>query len=82
MLISEVLIEGISGHPEEERLQVLDAMQVRPGRRVTRDELQRDLNAIQATGWFSDVRITPVDGPLGVQVIIEWSRSPRFKPLN
>ena len=33
VLISEVLIEGISGHPEEERLQVAayDAMQVRPG---------------------------------------------------
>ncbi|MAV09970.1 MAG: hypothetical protein CMN96_00765 [Synechococcus sp. MED850] len=73
VLISEVLIEGISGHPEEERLQVAayDAMQVRPGSRVTRDELQRDLNAIQATGWFSDVRITPVNGPLGVQVVVQ-----------
>ena len=49
VLISEVLIEGISGHPEEERLQLeaYDAMQVRPGSRVTRDELQRDLNAIR-----------------------------------
>lgn len=73
VLISEVLIEGISGHPEEERLQLAayDAMQVRPGSRVTRDELQRDLNAIQASGWFSDVRITPVDGPLGVQIIVQ-----------
>ena len=33
VLISEVLIEGIEGHPEEERLQIstYDAMQVRPG---------------------------------------------------
>ena len=39
VLISEVLIEGIAGHPEEERLQIAayDAMQVRPGSRVTRD---------------------------------------------
>ena len=56
VLISEVLIEGIEGHPEEERLQIstYDAMQVRPGMRVTRDELQNDLNGIQATGWFSN----------------------------
>ena len=56
VLISEVLIEGIEGHPEEERLQIsaYDAMQVRPGMRVTREELQNDLNGIQATGWFSD----------------------------
>ena len=45
VLISEVIIEGITGHPEEERLQVAayGAMQVRPGSRVTREELQRDL---------------------------------------
>ena len=39
-------------------------MQVRPGMRVTREELQNDLNGIQATGWF-DVRIVPQNGPLG-----------------
>ena len=73
VLISEVLIEGIGGHPEEERLQIAayDAMQVRPGSMVTREELQNDLNAIQATGWFSDVRITPQNSPLGVQVIVQ-----------
>ena len=73
VLISEVLIEGIAGHPEEERLQIAayDAMQVRPGSMVTREELQNDLNAIQATGWFSDVRITPQNSPLGVQVIVQ-----------
>ena len=84
VLISEVLIEGISGHPEEERLQLeaYDAMQVRPGSRVTRDELQRDLNAIQATGWFSDVRITPVDGPLGVQIIVQVEPFPTLSGVR
>tara|TARA_B100002051_G_scaffold260006_1_gene280093 strand:- start:4194 stop:6431 length:2238 start_codon:yes stop_codon:yes gene_type:complete len=84
VLISEVVIEGISGHPEEERLQVAayDAMQVRPGSRVTRDELQRDLNAIQATGWFSDVRITPVNGPLGVQVIVQVEPFPTLTSVT
>ena len=80
VLISEVLIEGLSGHPEEERLQIAayEAMSVRPGNRVTRDELQRDLNAIQATGWFSDARITPVDGPLGVQLVVQVEPFPKL----
>ena len=73
VLISEVRVEGLDGHPELDRLQLeaYDAMQVRPGSRVTRGDLQRDLNAIQATGWFSDVRIKPVNGPLGVQLIVQ-----------
>ena len=81
VLISEVLIEGIEGHPEEERLQIstYDAMQVRPGMRVTRKELQNDLNGIQATGWFSDVRIVPQNGPLGVQVVVQVQP---FPPLS
>jgi len=81
VLISEVTIEGIAGHPEEERLQLsaYDAMQVRPGSRVTRDELQNDLNAIQATGWFADVRIVPENGPLGVRVIVQVEP---FPPLT
>ena len=81
VLISEVLIEGLEGHPEEERLQIstYDAMQVRPGMRVTREELQNDLNGIQATGWFSDVRIVPQNGPLGVQVVVQVQP---FPPLS
>merc|ERR1712216_66127 len=59
-----------------------DAMQVRPGNRVTRSELQRDLNAIQASGWFSDVRITPVDGPLGVQVIVQVDPFPTLTAVE
>ncbi|QNI41606.1 BamA/TamA family outer membrane protein [Synechococcus sp. A15-28] len=84
VLISEVIIEGISGHPEEERLQVAayGAMQVRPGSRVTREELQRDLNAIQATGWFSDVRINPVNGPLGVQVVVQVEPFPTLSSVE
>ena len=72
VLISEVVVKGIEGHPEQERLEiaVYDAMATRPGTRVTRSELQTDLSAIYATGWFSDVRIQPVDGPLGVQLVV------------
>jgi outer membrane protein insertion porin family len=72
VLISEVVVKGIEGHPEHERLEiaVYDAMATRPGTQVTRSELQNDLSAIYASGWFSDVRIQPVDGPLGVQLVV------------
>jgi outer membrane protein insertion porin family len=72
VLISEVVVKGIEGHPEQERLEiaVYDAMVTRPGSKVTRSELQNDLSAIYATGWFSDVRIQPTDGPLGVQLVV------------
>ena len=78
VLITEVMIEGIDGHPEQERLELAayDAMTVRPGSRVTRDELKVDLEAIYATGWFSDVRIEPVNGPLGVQLLVQVAPNP------
>nr|WP_191964794.1 BamA/TamA family outer membrane protein [Synechococcus sp. RSCCF101] len=78
VLISEVVIEGLEGHPEQERLELeaYDAMRTRPGSLVTRSELRTDLSAIYATGWFSDVRIQPVDGPLGVQVVVMVTPNP------
>ena len=78
VLITEVMIDGIDGHPEQERVELAayDAMTVRPGSRVTRDELKIDLEAIYATGWFSDVRIEPVNGPLGVQLVVQVVPNP------
>ena len=78
VLISEVVVKGVEGHPEQERIElaVYDAMATRPGSRVTRSELQNDLSAIYATGWFSDVRIQPVDGPLGVQLVVNVVPNP------
>ena len=78
VLISEVVVKGIEGHPERERLEiaVYDAMATRPGMRVTRAELQNDLSAIYATGWFSDVRIQPADSPLGVQLVVTVAPNP------
>jgi outer membrane protein insertion porin family len=72
VLIAEVVIEGLQDHPERERLELAAyaAMAATPGSRVTRSELQTDLSAIYASGWFSDVRIQPVDGPLGVRLVV------------
>ena len=84
VLISEVVVKGIEGHPEQERLEiaVYDAMATRPGTQVTRSELQNDLSAIYATGWFSDVRIQPADGPLGVQLVVTVVPNPVFTKVE
>ena len=34
------------------------------------------MEAIYATGWFSDVRIEPVNGPLGVQLVVQVVPNP------
>ncbi len=78
VLISEVVIEGLDGHPESERLELAayGAMAVTPGNAITRSQLETDLQAIYATGWFSDVRIEPQDGPLGVRLVVSVVPNP------
>nr|WP_245552540.1 BamA/TamA family outer membrane protein [Cyanobium gracile] len=78
VLISEVVIEGLADHPERERLELAAyaAMVVTPGNAITRSELETDLQAIYATGWFSDVRIQPQDGPLGVRLVVSVVPNP------
>ena len=84
VLISEVVISGLEGHPERERLELAAyaAMAATPGSRVTRSELQTDLSAIYASGWFSDVRIQPVDGPLGVRLVVTVVANPVLKNVT
>jgi outer membrane protein insertion porin family len=82
--IAEIVVEGLEGHPESERLELAAyaAMAVTPGTRVTRSELQTDLSAIYATGWFSDVRIQPQDGPLGVRLIVSVVPNPVLQAVE
>jgi len=84
VLISEVVIEGLENHPERERLELAayGAMAATPGTRVSRSELQTDLSAIYASGWFSDVRIQPVDGPLGVRLVVNVVANPVLKKVS
>ena len=84
MLIAEVVIEGLQGHPEQERLELAAyaAMAATPGSQVTRSELQTDLSAIYASGWFSDVRIQPVDGPLGVRLVVVVVANPVLQEIK
>jgi outer membrane protein insertion porin family len=84
VLIAEVVIEGLQDHPERERLELAAyaAMAVTPGSRATRNELQTDLSAIYASGWFSDVRIQPVDGPLGVRLVVVVVANPVLQQVK
>jgi outer membrane protein insertion porin family len=78
VLITEVVIEGLEGHPEREQLELAayGALRVTPGTEVTRSQLREDLAAVYDTGWFSDARIEPVDTPLGVRLVVLVTPNP------
>lgn len=84
VLIAEVVVEGLEGHPDAEQLELAayQAMATIPGSRVTRSQLETDLAAIFATGWFSDVRIQPQDGPLGVRLIVMVDPNPVLRRIT
>jgi outer membrane protein insertion porin family len=73
-----VVIEGLKGHPERERIEraAYGAMVTTPGTAVTRADLRKDLAAIYATGWFTDVRIEPIDSALGVRLVVKVVPNP------
>ena len=66
MLISEIIIEGWESHPEGRKLELAayDSMDIKPGSIVNNRILNKDLNAIYSSGWFSGVKIKSEDGPL------------------
>jgi outer membrane protein insertion porin family len=82
--VSEVVIEGIAGHPERERIEAAAyaAMTITPGNAISRSDMKADLAAIYATGWFSDVRITPQDTPLGVRLVVAVVPNPVLQTIT
>lgn len=73
VLVAEVLISG--ANQELENL-VYNTIRTEPGRTATRTQLQEDVNAIYATGYFANVRVTPEDTPLGVRVTFAVRMNP------
>lgn len=65
VLVSEVDVSGVEGELEDV---VYDVVRTQPGRTTTRSQLQEDINAIFATGFFANVQAVPEDTPLGVRV--------------
>ena len=89
VLISEIIIEGWENHPEGRKLELAayDSMSIKPGSIVDNQILNKDLNAIYASGWFSGVKINSQDGPLGVRLIVNVVPNPilrkvELKPIN
>jgi len=83
VLISEIIIEGWEDHPEGRKLELAayDAMSIKPGSIINNSSLQRDLDSIYATGWFSGVNIKAEDGQLGVKLIVSIIPNPVLKKV-
>ncbi len=79
VLVSEVLVEGVDGELMD---RVYEAISTRPGLITTRSQLQVDINAIFATGFFSAVRAEPSDTPLGVRVTFIVQPNPVLKSVQ
>jgi outer membrane protein insertion porin family len=79
VLIVEVDVEGVEGRLEDV---VFEATEIQPGQLTTRSQLQEDVNAIFATGFFADVRVVPEDTPLGVRVTFVVEPNPVLEEVE
>jgi len=73
--IAEVVVTGVEDQPDLEDL-VYRVVDTQPQGITTRSQLQNDINAIFATGFFTDVRAIPEDTPLGVRVTFAVEPNP------
>ena len=80
VLVSEVIVTGAEGSELES--EVYDAIRTLPGRTTTRSQLQEDINAIFATGFFSNVQAIPEDTPLGVRVTFAVQVNPTLSSVT
>ena len=65
VLVAEVNVTGVD---EQLKEIVYDAIDTKPGRTTTRSQLQEDINAVYAVGFFQNVEVIPEDTPLGVRI--------------
>jgi outer membrane protein insertion porin family len=79
VLVAEVAVKGATGNLEDE---VYRAIRTRPGQTTTRSQLQEDINAIFATGFFANVQASPEDTPLGVRVNYVVEPNPVLKSVQ
>lgn len=79
VLVSEVAVSGAEDQLQNEVYQVI---RTRPGRTTTRSQLQEDIAAILATGYFADVRAVPEDTPMGVRVIFVVRPNPVLQSVR
>lgn len=65
VLVAEVAVSGAQGELQDE---IYRTIRTQPGRTANRCQLQEDVNAIFATGFFGKVDYVPEDTPIGVRV--------------
>ena len=83
VLVSEVVVSSAQGQLSQElQNQVYEAIRTQPGRTTTRSQLQEDINAVFATGFFSNVRAQPEDTPLGVRVTFVVQPNPVLRDVQ
>ena len=79
VLVAEVVVEGAN---EELTDIVYATIGTEPGRTTTRSQLQEDVNAVYATGFFQNVEVTPGDTPLGVRITFEVEANPVLSDVD
>ncbi len=79
VLVAEVVISGVTGDLQSE---IYRAITTQPGRTTNRTQLQQDINAIFATGFFKNVRAVPEDTPLGVRVTFIVQANPVLRGVT
>lgn len=79
VLVGEVVIKGVEGEIQD---QVYSVIRTQAGRTTTRSQLQEDINAIFATGYFSNVKAVPEDTPLGVRVTFDVVLNPVLQSVK
>ncbi|UZQ56125.1 BamA/TamA family outer membrane protein [Trichothermofontia sichuanensis B231] len=79
VLVAEVQVEGATPTLQNE---VFQAIRTQPGQTTTRSQLQSDINAIFATGYFARVRAEPIDTPLGVRITFFVEPNPALRVVQ
>ncbi|NEQ68781.1 MAG: BamA/TamA family outer membrane protein [Symploca sp. SIO2D2] len=78
VLVAEVLVNGA---PPELESEIYRVIETQPGRPTTRSQLQEDVNAVFATGFFSNVDVEPIDTPLGVRITFLVTPNPVLREV-
>jgi outer membrane protein insertion porin family len=79
VLVAEIAVNGAEGELQE---QIYNAIRTRAGTTTTRSQLQEDVNAIYALGYFAKVGFVPEDTPLGVRVTFNVEVNPVLRSVK
>lgn len=85
VLVAEVVIKTPEGQPAlplEIEQKSYNIIATKPGQKVTKTQIQSDINAIFATGYFSRVEAEPEDTDIGVRVTFFVLPNPVLKSVT